>query len=78
MNSQRLVPDNQIYPFVRTVSIRPLVDNYAYRPAGYAVTIPNPTYKSVQTNGSVSYITERKFQTKFTTINNTPFFKNSY
>lgn len=62
MNSQRLVPEYRINPYVSHASIRPYIDDYTYRPTGPVDLIPRPTYDYITTSNSVSQIQQKKYQ----------------
>jgi hypothetical protein len=61
MNSHRLVPEREIYPFISTETIRPFVDNYKYRPRGDVIDVSKPTYKYITTSNSVTRVDIKKF-----------------
>lgn len=75
MNSQREVPENEIYPFASYSTIRPFVDRYAYRPAGAVVNIPRETYKYIYTNGAITYVDTKKFHNNVNTLTPSVFFQ---
>lgn len=62
MNSQRLVPEYRINPYVAHSSIRPLVDEYKYRPYSEIFLVPRMTYDYITTSNSVSQIQQKKYQ----------------
>lgn len=78
MNSQRLVPDYQINPYVSHSSIRPLVDDYNYRPQGPVNILPRQTYDYITTSNSVTQIQQKKYHNNINRIIPSVFFKNSY